>query len=105
MDTLDQLLGIITDGVADIKRVYVSADRPFPSLDEPYWQPDALDEQISTARTLIVAAAQQLIAMVRLPAESVSDEALGVCLPLVPSGFSSYENFSTRCSGPLLSAL
>jgi hypothetical protein len=92
MDALDQLLGIITDGVADIKRVYVSANRPFPSLDEPYWRPDALDEKISTARTLIVAAAQQLIAMVQLPAESVSDEALGVCLPfkLMPLCLYSY---------------
>jgi hypothetical protein len=105
MDTLDQLLGIISDGVADIKRVYVSADRPFPSLDEPYWQPDAFDEKISTARTLIVAAAQQLIAMVRLPAESVSDEALGVRLPLVSLGLYPYESLSGRCSGPLLSAL
>jgi hypothetical protein len=78
MEALDKLLAIITDGVADIKRVYLSANQAFPSLDEPYYGPDALDGQVAHASALVVAAAQQLIAMVRLPTDSVHDTSYGV---------------------------
>jgi hypothetical protein len=74
MDALDQLLEIINNGVAEIKRVYASADRSMPSLDEPYDGPDELERATVAASTLVAAAAQQLIATLRLPSQTITGE-------------------------------
>jgi hypothetical protein len=78
MESLQQLLQIINSGVADITRTYADAGRPFPSLDAPYGGPDALEQAAAPHVALVVAAAQQLIASVQLPAVSVSEVAYGM---------------------------
>jgi hypothetical protein len=77
-EELDQLLDIIVNGVADIKRSYASANRPIPKLSELYAGPDDLERVIAPATGVVVAAALQLVATLRLPTESVLDMSMGV---------------------------
>jgi hypothetical protein len=79
MDSLDQLLHIITAGVAEIKSAYAAAGRSPPSLDDLYRGPGELELALAPASTLVVAASQQLIATLRLPPEALLDVSSGVC--------------------------
>jgi hypothetical protein len=78
MDALDQLLQIVNNGVADIKRAYAAAGRNIPSLNEPYGGPDGLEKTVAPTTALVVAAAQQLVATLQSPREYVSDMSYGV---------------------------
>jgi hypothetical protein len=84
MDALDQLLHIITTGVADIKQAYAAAGRSPPSLDDLYQGPDALELALAPATALVVAASQQLVATLRLPTEALADVGSGVRARSVP---------------------
>jgi hypothetical protein len=81
MEALDRLLDIITTGITDIKRAYISAGHPFPSMDEPYGGPNPLEMVTAPTTTLVVAAAQQLIAAVRMPTQTLAEAsgAVRVC--------------------------
>jgi hypothetical protein len=78
MDELDQLLDIVTTGVADIKRIYADAGRSPPRLEEPYGGPDELEKTLAPATTLVVSAAKQLIATLHNPTLYVADSFQGV---------------------------
>jgi hypothetical protein len=67
-DPLDQLLAIINSGVGEIKSTY-----------EPYTASE-LEHKVAATTALVVAAAEQLVATIRLPTESIYDAASGVRL-------------------------
>jgi hypothetical protein len=78
MDALDQLLEIIQNGVADIKRAYAAASHDLPNLNEPYDGPHELEKTVSPTTALVVAAAQQLVATLQPPGQYLYDIAYGV---------------------------
>jgi hypothetical protein len=78
MDALDQLLEIIQNGVADIKRAYAAASRDLPNLNEPYDGPHELEKTVAPTTALVVAAAQQLVATLQPPGQYLYDIAYGV---------------------------
>jgi hypothetical protein len=78
MEALDQLLAVINDGVADIKLAYATASQPFPNLDQPYSGPNGLETAVAPATARVVAAANQLLATIRIPSRSVLDSTMGV---------------------------
>jgi hypothetical protein len=81
---LDQLVNIITSGVADIKHAYVAASAAAPSLDEP-WAPTTIEQETSTQVTLVTSAAFQLLSTLRNPNTAVWEATSGVshCIMLV----------------------
>ena len=79
---LSALVSIISSGVHTLESTYSKHGSKFPSLDDPY-VPGALEEDpalIETTR-LVVAAAAQLIATVRLPEDTVREYALSMYIP------------------------
>jgi hypothetical protein len=76
-DTLDQLLAIITSGVANIKKAYAKADVPIPNLNDLY-TPDSVEESVSSTTMLVVAAATQLISTLRNPGQLVTEHSYAV---------------------------
>ncbi|KAI0064216.1 S-adenosyl-L-methionine-dependent methyltransferase [Artomyces pyxidatus] len=76
MSPLASLTSIISSGVQTLEYAYSDHGVPFPSLDEPYC-PGPLDNDAAVTATthLIVAAAYQLIATVRLPIATIHDYA------------------------------
>jgi hypothetical protein len=63
---LDQLVDIITTGVADLKRAYNAAGASAPSIDQP-WTPTTIEEETSAQVTMVAAAAFQLSSTLRNP--------------------------------------
>jgi hypothetical protein len=57
---LDQLVDMITSGVANIKRAYVAADATPPNLDEP-WVPLPIEQETAARANLVSAAAFQVV--------------------------------------------
>jgi hypothetical protein len=74
---LDQLVDIITAGVAEIKRAYTAADLPAPCLDEP-WRPTPIDQQTDVHALLVSSAAAQLVATLRTPGQLLYETMYGV---------------------------
>jgi len=66
-DDLDAILNIININVTSIQQLYAKHQTPIPSLSEPY-KPLALELELTDATNLVVAAASQLIAILRPPA-------------------------------------
>jgi hypothetical protein len=90
MDTfavIDQLVGIITSGVADIKRTHATAGGvPAPNLDEPYTE-STVEQKTAVQTTLVIAAASQLIRTLQKPASVVKEIVMGVRYWTVKSKF------------------
>jgi hypothetical protein len=74
---LDQLVDLITAGVADIKRSYKDAGIPAPRLNEP-WAPTPIDHQVEAQALLVSAAATQLAATLRAPHHLLWESTWGV---------------------------
>jgi hypothetical protein len=73
---LSALTNIISSGVATIESTYAKHGATFPSIDEPF-QPGPLDNDESLGETIdhVIAAAAQLIALVKPPSRSVVENA------------------------------
>jgi hypothetical protein len=80
---LDQLVSIISSGVADIKRTYAAAGVAGPSLDQP-WTANAVEQETMVQTTLVVAAASQLIRTLQPPGSIVIESMMGVSVLLEP---------------------
>jgi hypothetical protein len=78
MSSLSALSALISSGVASIEATYAKNGATFPSLDEPFKGPGPLDLEVMESAALIIAAAGQLIATLRLPPLSLIDVATGV---------------------------
>jgi hypothetical protein len=78
---LSTLATIISSGVQTLESAYARDGQTFPSLDDPF-EPRSLDQDLALLETrrLIVAAAAQIIASVRMPAETILESTLGVCM-------------------------
>lgn len=84
LDSLDQLLAIMTSGVASIKEAYARADAPLPDLNEPYiYHP--VEESVASTTMLVVAAAAQLISTLRNPGQLIIENSYAVRLSLLRS--------------------
>lgn len=70
------LLDILSSGIHTIESTYAKAVQKYPSLDQP-WTPGALDEDpaVVDMSRLVVAAAYQVIATIRTPAETLQASA------------------------------
>jgi len=77
---LSALANIISSGVQTLESAYAENGRTYPSLDDPF-DPSGLDQDrvLVETRRLIVAAATQIIACVRPPAETVLESMAGAC--------------------------
>jgi|SRR5882762_9140818 len=73
---LSALLSIISSGVHTLESTYSQHGSNFPTLDDPY-KPDVLEQDpaVVEATRLVVAAAAQLIAAVRLPENTIREYA------------------------------
>ncbi len=73
-DSLTSLLEILSSAVQTLQTTYAEQRVPFPSLDDPY-EPTSLDKSVEAedTRNLIIAAAAQIIAVVRTPAETFDE--------------------------------
>ena len=83
--TLRRLSAIISDAVDKIEEQSANAGHPYPSLNEPFDPTNpsealTVDPVVLQNAMLLIAAANQLIATVRLPATTVFDMSLGVCI-------------------------
>ncbi|KAI0261394.1 S-adenosyl-L-methionine-dependent methyltransferase [Gloeopeniophorella convolvens] len=76
---LSSLSSLISSNVHKVESAYSSKGIPFPSLDTPY-QPGPFDNDpdVLEASRLIVAAAAQLVAMLRLPMDTLYEYASGM---------------------------
>jgi hypothetical protein len=74
---LDQLVDIITSGVASIKRAYTDAGIAAPCLDEP-WKPTPVDQQTESQALIVASAAAQLVATLRTPNQLLFEAVYGV---------------------------
>ncbi|KAI0262997.1 S-adenosyl-L-methionine-dependent methyltransferase [Gloeopeniophorella convolvens] len=76
---LSSLSSLISSNVRKVEAAYSNKGTTFPSLDAPY-QPGPLDDdaEVMEATRIIVAAATQLLAAVRPPADSLFDHASGM---------------------------
>jgi hypothetical protein len=80
---LDQLVSIITSGVADIKRTYAAAGVAGPSLDKP-WTANAVEQETAVQTALVAAAASQLIRTLQPPGSTVVEIMTGVSISIKP---------------------
>jgi|SRR5882762_3798629 len=73
---LSALVAIISSGVHTLESTYTKYGTKFPSLDDPY-VPGPFEEDPTLVETtrLVVAAAAQLIASVRLPEDTIREYA------------------------------
>jgi hypothetical protein len=76
---LSAILHIIMTNVSSIQQTYAKHQTPVPSLNEPY-KPLAFESELTNATNLAVAAATQLIAILRPPVTSLVVAVGGVCL-------------------------
>jgi hypothetical protein len=77
MEALRALQGIISEGVNETIQVYSANGLDFPSLNDPYVS-TPLEEQLRVTTNLTIAAAEQLIAMLRSPGISLMEATGGV---------------------------
>ena len=87
--TLRRLSAIISDAVDKIEEQSANAGHPYPSLNEPFDPTNpsealTVDPVVLQNTMLLIAAANQIIATVRLPAMSVYDMSLAVCITARP---------------------
>ena len=85
---LRSLVDILSDAVARIEEKYAYANLEFPALDKPFDGKDPAcrvlsDPDVVPLSSVIVAAADQLIASARHPMQAVLDMAQSVFLPRV----------------------
>ena len=83
---LRHLANIISDAVARIDEKYASANLEFPTLDKPFNAKDPAcilmsDPDVVPLSSVVVAAADQLIASARQPIQAVFDIAQFVSIP------------------------
>ena len=81
---LRNLVNILSDAVAKVDQEYASANLEFPALDGPYREEDPAWSLLSSPdviplTSVIVAAADQLIASARPPAQTILDLSQAVC--------------------------
>lgn len=84
---LRHLVNILSDAVTWIDEKYAAANLSFPSLDKPFEENDPAclllsDPDVVPLSSLIVAAADQLIASARHPIQAVLDMAQSVSVYL-----------------------
>ena len=85
MSPLRNLVNILSDAVTQIDQRYASANLKFPALDRPFREEDSARSLLSSPdviplASVIVAAADQLIASVRPPARIVLDMSQVICV-------------------------
>jgi len=61
-DQLNILASLISDGIADVNRIYKETGKPYPALDDPNAPPHISgNTQLQAATNIVLAAAAQLI--------------------------------------------
>jgi hypothetical protein len=82
-DDLNAIVNIINTNVTSIQQLYAKHRTPIPSLSEPY-KPLTFEPELTDATNLVVAAATQLIAILRPPAMNLVAAVGGVgCIYLI----------------------
>jgi hypothetical protein len=80
MSSLSTLSELISSGISSIEATYAKNGAKPPSLDEPFRGPGPLDVEVIQSAAVVIAAAGQLIATLRLPPLTVLDACAGVCI-------------------------
>lgn len=80
MSSLSALSALISSGIASIESTYAKNGAEPPSLEEPFRGPGPLDLEVAQSAAVVIAAAGQLIATLRLPPLTLLDAAAGVCV-------------------------
>lgn len=85
---LDELVNIITSGVASIKCAYVAAGATAPNIDKP-WTASDIEQETSALAVLVSAAAFQLASTLRNPNTVMWEATSGVrpCIAAVSAGY------------------
>lgn len=86
IQSLQQLYSLIGESLKTLEGVFSDSQHTFPSLDEVYDPKDPseallLDPRVIEASNVIVSAAEQLTATVKLPYLSLCDAVMGYHLP------------------------
>jgi hypothetical protein len=80
MSSLGALSALISSGVASIEATYAKNGEKPPTLEDPFRGPGPLDVEVMQSAAVVIAAAGQLIATLRLPPQSILDASAGVCI-------------------------
>ncbi|KAK7449180.1 hypothetical protein VKT23_013328 [Stygiomarasmius scandens] len=73
-DQLNVLASLISDGIADVNRIYKETGKPYPALDDPNAPPHISgNTQLQAATNIVLAAAAQLIDSLRKPSDVIMD--------------------------------
>src|SRR5262245_20597182 len=78
MSSLSALSALISSGVASIESTYAKNGATPPSLNDPYTGPGPNDLAVMQSAAVVIAAADQLIASLRLPPLALMDSVGGV---------------------------
>lgn len=79
---LSAISNILTSGIANIESAYVQRGVPFPSLDEPFQPSEFDDGDLMETTNLVLAAAAQLIAMLKPPHQTLGEGGMAVSNPI-----------------------
>lgn len=79
---LSAISNILSSGIANIECAYVQRGVPFPSLDEPFQPSEFDDESLMATTNLVLAAAAQLIAMLKPPQQTLGEGGMAVSNPI-----------------------
>lgn len=75
---LSAISTILSSGIANIESAYVQRGVPFPSLDEPFRPSEFDDGALMETTNLVLAAAAQLIAMLKPPQQTLGEGGMAV---------------------------
>ena len=77
------LANILVNGILTLESAYAKNGMTYPSLDDPF-SPDSLDgdEVLENTTRVIIGAAAQIIATVRLPVETLQESSLAMYTPV-----------------------
>lgn len=79
---LSAISSILSSGIANIESAYFQRGVPFPSLDEPFQPCEFDDESLMETTNLVLAAAAQLIAMLKPPQQTLGEGGMAVSNPI-----------------------
>jgi hypothetical protein len=76
---LSALSNLLSSGIAEIETTYAKHEVTFPSIDEPF-HPGPLDgdEALNETVDLVIAAAAQLVALVKPPPRTLAESGMSV---------------------------
>jgi hypothetical protein len=101
MSSLSALSALISSGVASIESTYAKNGATPPSLDDPFTGATPSDMEVVKSAAVVIAAAGQLIATLRLPPNTLIDGVAGVMGIVIYAISNPLNTRMCRCTSPL----